>query len=497
MRGKLVKGTIWIVSARTLTNLAASAGMIVLARILTPADFGLVALGTTMLAVLTSVTDLSLAAALVQHRDPTPAHYDTAWTLNALRGAAIACVFALATVPAMAFYREPRLAVVMPFLAVGIFVSSLSNPRVLMLTKQLVFWQQFMLQVSQKLVTLIVSIVVAVLFHNYWALICGTLAGQAAGVLLSYMIVPFRPRIGFRHSRELFGFSVWLTLGQMVTTLSLKLDQLLIGRVLGSSALGYYTVGDGLAATPTREATAPITNTLFPAFSHLAHDTKRLAAAYQSAQALVTSIALPAGVGMAMIADPLVRLVMGEKWLPAVPVIQILASICALQTMGTLSQPLSMAAGQTQLLFKRDLQALVMRVPLVIAGLLLGGMMGILWARTINGTMLILLHMQVVKKVAGLSLVKQLGANARSLASVAAMAAVLFEMLPARPQQGVGAYGLLYEIMILVLAGGVTYVGVHVSIWLAMGRPKGPEREIARLAAMLLQRFRPAAAVAS
>lgn len=497
MRGKLVKGTVWIVSARALANLSTTVGMIILARILGPADFGLVALGTTMLVVLSSVTELSLTSALVQHHNPTLAHYNTAWTLNALRGAAIAAAFALATIPAIMFYHEPRLAVVMPCLAVGLLVSGLSNPRMLMLTKQLVFWQQFMLQVTQKLVTLVVSVGVAILFRNYWALIAGTLAGQATGVVLSYLVLPFRPRISFRHSRELFGFSVWLTLGQIVSTVSLKLDQLLIGGVLGRTALGYYTVGDNLAVTPTRETTAPITNTLFPAFSQLTHDRERLAAAYQSAQGLVTSIALPAGVGMAMIADPLVRLVMGDKWLPAVFVIQVLASIMALQTIGTLSQPLSMAAGETRLLFKRDLQALVVRMPLIVAGMLLGGMTGIVWARSVNGILVIVLHMQVVKKITGLSMFRQVGANARSLTSAAAMAAMLSRMLPTAPHQGIGAHGLLYELVILVLAGALTYVTVHTLFWLAMGRPKGPEREVARVIALVIRRLRPAVAVAS
>jgi O-antigen/teichoic acid export membrane protein len=497
MRGKLVKGTAWIVSARTFANLATSVGMIVLARILAPADFGLVALGTTMLAVLSSVTDLSLTSALVQHQDPTLEHYHTAWTLNALRGAVIAAAFALATIPAIAFYHEPRLAVVMPCLALGLLVSGLSNPRMLMLTKQLVFWQQFMLQVTQKLVTLVVSVGVAIVFRNYWALICGALAGQATGVLLSYIVLPFRPRIGFRHSRELFGFSVWLTLGQIVSTLSLKLDQLLIGGVLGRSALGYYTVGDSLAATPTRETTAPITNTLFPAFSQLTRDRERLAAAYQSAQGLVTSIALPAGVGMAMIADPLVRLVMGEKWLPAVFVIQVLASILALQTIGTLSQPLSMAAGETRLLFKRDLQALILRAPLIVVGMALGGLHGIVWARSVNGILVIVLHMQVVKQITGLSLARQVGANARSLASAAAMAVVLFRMLPSHPHPDSGAFGLAYELVVLMVAGASTYIGAHLVLWQAMGRPKGPEREVARVAVLLVRRLRPAVAAAS
>jgi O-antigen/teichoic acid export membrane protein len=496
MRAKLMSGTIWITATRALTNIITSVGQLALARILAPADFGLVALGAAMLGVVSSVTELSLNQALVQHKAPTPEHYNTAWTLNFARSLAVAAIFCLATPFAVNLYHEPRLATLMPGLALGAVLSGLPNPRAAMLAKQLVFWQQFMLQVTQKLVTLVVSLGVALAYHSYWALVWGALAGQAAGMAMSYTVLPFRPRPSLRHWRELFSFSIWLTLQQFVATISVKIDLLLVGGVLGRTALGYYTVGDNLASLPTRETTAPITVTLFPAFSRLTHDRARLAAAYQSAQALVTAIALPAGVGMALIADPLIRLTMGDKWLPAVFLIQVLASVLALQTLGTLSQPLAMAAGETRLLFRRDLQGLILRAPLVTAGMLLGGMTGIVLARSINGTLIILLHMQVVKKVTGLSFVRQVGANARSLISVAAMAAVDLS-LSASHADAASAPDLVLKLAMLIGAGGATYIGAHLLLWRIMGRPNGPEREVAKAAAMVLQRLRPAVSPAT
>ena len=490
-----MKGTAWISAARLLTNVIGFLSTLVLARVLGPADFGLVALATTMLAVLSSVTDLSLTSALVRHNEPTIDHYHTAWTLGFMRSAAIAVVFALIAIPAAKIYHEPRITGVIWALTIGVLISGLWNPRSLMLTKQLVFWQQFMLQVSQKLISLIVSVVVVLVFRSYWALVWGTLAGQAAGALISYMVLPFRPRLNLKHSRELFHFSVWLTLGQIVNTVNWKVDQLLIGGALGRTALGYYTVGDNLAAMPTREATAPITNTLFPAFSRLNDNPKNLAAAYQSAQALVTSIALPAGVGMALIADPLVRLAMGSKWLPAVFLIQALASVLALQTLGTLSQPLAMASGETRLLFRRDLQNLVIRLPFVVAGMLLAGMTGIICARILTGSLTAVLHMQVVKKITGLSLLKQIRANMRSLISVAIMAAAVLPLMNHRPPGGVGSFGLAAEIGIRVLVGGVAYIFSHILMWRAMGKPDGPEVEVAKIFRLLVRRFRPVKAV--
>jgi PST family polysaccharide transporter len=490
MRAQLVKGTAWISATRVLTNLMAFLSTLVLARILSPADFGLVALATSMLTVLSAVTDARLGLALIQHRTPTIEHYHAAWTLGFLRSAVLAPAFCIAAFPAAKIFHEPRLTGVMFALAGGLLVAGLTNPRSTTLVKRLVFWQQFLLQVSQKLVTLIVSVTVAFLFHSYWALVWGTLAGQAVGVALSFVVAPFRPRFSLRHCGELFGFSIWLTLTQVINTLSWNFDQLLIGGMLGRAALGHYTVSDNLAATPTREATAPITNTLFPAFSQLVREPKRLAAAYQSAQALVTSIALPAGVGMALIADPFVRLALGVKWLPAVFQIQVLASIFALQTLGTLSAPLAMANGGTQLVFRRDLQSFILRLPFVAVGLLWAGVTGIIWARAITGPLTIILHMQVVKRVTGLSLLQQIRANERSLLSAALMAAVVLLVRPHHGNGEIGPFGLAVEIAIRVLVGAATYIGVHLVAWLAMGKPKGPEVEVAKMVDVLARRLR-------
>jgi lipopolysaccharide exporter len=480
VRSRLWKGAAWLSGARLATNILATIGTLVLARLLLPSDFGLVALGTTTLAILTSVTNISLSEALVQHRDPSDDHFHTAWTLNLLRGAFVGSVFALIAVPVARFYGDYRLENVMLALSGSAILNGLENPRAIMLTKQLIFWQQFMLQVSQKLVVLVTSVLIALIYHSYWALIGGILLGQLVGVLVSYTVLPFRPRFSIAHARELFSFSIWLTLAEAINAINWNFDQLLVGKFIGKTALGFYSVGNNLAATPSREAMTPLTGTLFPAFSNLAHDPGRLAVAYGRAQAMVTAVALPAGVGMALIADPLVRLAMGEKWLPAVSVIRILAAVFAFQTFGSLAQPLAMAAGRTQLLFKRDLQAFLCRVPLVIAGLYLGGLTGVLYARAIMGTTGLLFNTSVVTKVTGLSLWQQLRPNMRAVGSVLLMAAVLAP-IDAFSDKGSGQWTIALNLGVLIAAGAAVYGVATYIFWRIMGRPEGPETEVMQI----------------
>lgn len=488
VRKSLVRGTAWIAGARMLTNGLGFISTLVLARILTPADFGLVALATTMLAILTSLTDLSLTSALVQHKDPQQHHFHTAWTFQVIRNTLLGIVFAIAAWPAASIFNEQRIINLMIVLSSSIIIQGFNNPYAIMLTRDLIFWHQFVLQVGAKLVSLIVSIVIAVSFKSYWALIWGTVAGQFFSLVISYMILPFRPKLCFKGGRDLFSFSLYLTFGQMINTVNWKSDQIFIGGYLGRAELGYYTVGDNLAVMPTRELTAPITQTLYPAFSRVKDDLGRLRWAYQNAQAFVTAIALPAGVGTALLAHSLVVLAMGEKWLNAVLVIQVLAAVFAFQTLGSLSQPLAMATDNTRLLFKRDVQGFFIRLPTIIVGMLLAGLPGIIYARALTGSLAIILHMQVVKKITNLGYREQLMANKRSILSVIVMAAMVAFIELIWPDNGMTSLELTVRIATLAAAGAVVYALTHFLLWIAASRPSGPETEIQRAVSRILSR---------
>jgi PST family polysaccharide transporter len=449
-----------------------------LARLLNPADFGLVAIATSLLAIMNSVTELSLNQALVQHKDPTEDHFHAAWTLQFLRNLILAIIFALSAIPAAAIFQESRLIGLMAVLSLSVLLQGIINPRSIMMTRDLVFWQQFMLQVGSRVVGVIVSIVIALLYQSYWALVWGTVAAQITNVLLSYTVLPFMPRPRLRGARDLLNFSVWLTLGQVINTINWRSDHLFVGGYLGRVALGHYTVGDNLAIMPTREVTLPLTQTLFPAFSRLADDPGRLRLVYQRAQALVTAVALPAGVGTALVAYPLVLLVMGAKWLPAVAVIQCLASVFAFQTLGSLSQPLAMATNNTKLLFRRDLQGFLIRMPTIVIGMLAAGLTGVLYARILTGSLAIILHMNVVRRITGLSFMEQMRVNLRAIGAVATMAIALIGLGFVQTNWGYGTEALALRLATMILLGTVVYAGTSLLLWKKMGSPEGPETEL-------------------
>ncbi|MDT0576995.1 lipopolysaccharide biosynthesis protein [Croceicoccus sp. F390] len=484
--GRMVSGSLWLSGARAITNALGFVSTIVLARLLLPADFGLVALGATVLAIITAVTEMSLSQALVHHPDPREDHFHTAWTLSAARGLLLALLMCVAARPLVWIYDEPRLELVIYAFAASVLIGGLGNPRQIMLTKELIFWQQFMLNVVGRLATVFTSIMVAIVWQSYWALIAGVIAGQVITTVLTYFVLPFRPRLGLKHAGELWSFSVWLTLGQAINTINWRFDQLLVGNILGKAALGFYSVGDNLAQMPTREATAPLTGTLFPALARIAHDPDRLRHAYHRAQALITFVALPVGIGFALVAKPLVLVAMGEKWLPAVPVIQALSAVFALITLGSMVQPLAMAKGHTKQLFRRDLQMFCIRLPIIIGGTVLFGLPGLIYSRVITGLLAAAVNMWLVRQLIRLSITDQVLANGRSLIAGAAMAAAVLWLQHAldTPAASVG-WDQILAIAASVATGAVVYPGVAFGLWFMRGRPAGPESEALKIPAMI------------
>jgi O-antigen/teichoic acid export membrane protein len=477
--GRIAKGAAWIAASRLVISVLGFVNVLVLARLLTPEDFGLVAIVMAASAIMMAATELSLSQALVQHRDPEEEHYHTAFTINLLRAVIVAAIAVALSGPVAAAYGDARLGPL--FLSIGLSALIVGgiNPRLALMSRDLVFWQDFATRASDKLVAVVTSIAVAAIWQSYWALVIGVVAGQVCALVVSYVIIPFRPRLSLSRWRDLMSFSVWVGLGQAVNTINWRFDQLLAGYMLGNTQLGYYSVGDRLAVLPTREATQPVAQAVFPGFARLADDPPRLRAAYRRAQTALSAVALPAGVGFAVTAEPLVLLAMGEDWRPVIPVIQILASIFAVQTLATPVQPLAMGLGATRALFNRSLLTLAIRVPITIAGLLAGGLMGLLWARCATGLIGMVINMHLVTRLIAIPVLRQITGNARALAATAAMAAATFGAGQVLMPGDAGNWpALLLQATGMIVTGALVYPAAMFGLWFAAGRPDGPERDM-------------------
>ncbi|MHA1568797.1 MAG: oligosaccharide flippase family protein, partial [Alphaproteobacteria bacterium] len=190
---------------------------VILARLLVPEDFGLVALATVLAAGLAVFSEFSFDVALIQNQNAQRIDYDTAWTLSIIRNGLIAALLVALADPAAAFFGDSRLEEILYWLALGTFIEGFQNIGIVDFRKNLVFSKDFAFMTSAKLVSFSVTIVLAFFWRDYWALIAGILAGNCARVVLSFILHDFRPVLALKAWRPILSFSKWLLMNNILS----------------------------------------------------------------------------------------------------------------------------------------------------------------------------------------------------------------------------------------------------------------------------------------
>jgi len=488
IRAKIAKASLWLSGARLASNGLSAFSIAVLTIYLNPDMYGVVFTAMAIMVIVTAITEISLSESLIAVQDPTPDYYDTAWTLGLIRGLFLAAtLWSLAPVTAW-IYRDPRLTAVVCFVALIPFLASIKSPMIAGMERNLKFHQNFFIDVGTSLSTVGLSVFLAYEFGNYWAVISGAIFGQVVGTVLSFVVAPYTPKLTISKWRQLVGFSVWISFGQAFCALNYRLDQLLVGGYLGSSALGIYAVGGRIAQLPGREATRPLTATLYPAYSVAAGDNARLRSMYSRSQTMVTAIALPLTVVVGVLADTLVRHIMSPGWTQAIVVIQVMAAVTALESLGSLVYPLAMAMNKTRVLVVRDAQKFAMRAPLILFGMLAGGLVGLIIARAVAAIIGVVIDMQLVKSLLNLPLVRQMQDNSRTLLSTIIMAVGMLVLKWLTPEPG-DAVAAGFWLVAMVLIGVVINMGSRLLLWLLSDMSSGPENDALIMMKAVVSRF--------
>ena len=480
-RSLLLRGATWVAAGGLIVNLFGVVSTIVLARLLAPGDFGLVAIATAFAGLVGVLSEFSLVKALIQRTHVEEDHFNTAWTMNVIRGIIIGGLLALLGWPVAAFYGDDRLIAILVVLGVTVAVGAFANPKMAVFDRQLSFSQAFYLRVSGKIAAFTATVSIAWLYQSYWALVFGAIASEIAIVIGSYIVYPFMPKVTLSKWRDLLSFSIWLTAGQWVQALNWRVQPLLFGYLLPQALLGQYSLGNKMVNKTLEQATSPLKAVLFPAFARLKEDESRLRGGYLRSLGVLCMLALPIAAGFAVLAEKIVVLAVGEKWLPSVPLIQLLVMVRIVQMLQNVN-PVALATGDTKRLFHRDLRALLIRWPLIILGLylgrgdsysmLIGGMIGGVAASAINSY----LNMRLIAKIAPISVRDHISVLWRSVVAVTVMSACVLLVDRAIDLQG-GAVATIVETSCLAALGAAIYPAVIYTLWVVRGRKEGIETE--------------------
>lgn len=482
LASKLAKGATWMVLARLATRGIGVISTVILARILLPEDFGLMAMAMSIVALIELLRAFGFDTALIQNQQARREHYDTAWTFNVLLGvtaAALVCAFAI---PTSRFFAEDRVVALMLALAIGIAIQGFENVGVVDFRKYMQFDRDFMFLLGAKIASFLATVWSAVQLQSYWALVIGILVGRVWSLLASYWMHPFRPTFSLRAHRDLFTFSKWLLLNNFLLFLKSRVADLVIGNVSGARALGLYNISYEISNLPATEVVMPINRAVFSGYAVMADNMERLRRGFINVISVIGVFAVPAGIGIAATAELLVPVALGDKWLDAIPLIRILAIYGVIIAMQTNTLYIYIALGEPRTATILNGLHVALLIPALILATNRWGIEGAAWACLTVAVITTPYNVHV--------LVGRLSIQPRQLIEVlwrpflasSAMLAIVtsFVSLSTGVQwietSDVGSAGL--SLVVAVATGATAYTLLLILLWIVSGRPYGVESEV-------------------
>jgi len=381
LKRQAAEGAYWTGTSSVVVTVLHFAQLAVLARLLVPEDFGLMAMMMVVIGFAQAFADMGISNAIIHRQDTTDEHLSSLYWLNILAGTVLFLLL-VATVPAIeALFAEPRLAELIPVIALIFLIAPFGQVYQSLLQKNLRFRELAVSETSAAALSAAVAITAAIAGQGIYALIFGQLANTACRtvVLIGYGWPDWRPDRRFRR-RDLdnyLSFGLFQMGERGINYLNQRLDQLLIGALLGAEALGYYHLAFNLVILPVTRINPVLTRVAFPIFARIQDDVAKLRHGFMTMQRVLAAVNFPLLLGLAAVAPVFIPLVLGEQWAPSIVLVQILAGVALSRTTGNPFGSLLLAKGRADLVFYWNLWLILIQTPAVYFGVKIGEAVGV------------------------------------------------------------------------------------------------------------------------
>ena len=380
---RTVRGAGWVIAWRLGMRILGLISTLILVRLLVPSDFGLLALAASFAQTVDGLMTLGTEEAVIRQTNPDRSVYDTAWTLNVIRGLTVAAIVMASAVPLASFFGDQRLVTVLLVIALPPLLDGVSNIGTVDFRREMQFQKEFAIMVVPKLFGIIATRTAAFIHPSYTALLFGIATNQSLRSIMSYVMHPFRPRLSLRAWRGLVGYSIWTWLLSLAILLRNRSDTLLLGRLTNATSVGVYAIGAEVASLPTSELVEPLCRASFAGFAAAHREGVVVTETFLRLLSSAVLVTLPAGLGLALVAAPLVRVAFGPGWDAAVPVLRILGVAGVMSVFGQISLHLMSAHSLLGRLTAVALAGAVLRIGLLLAFIPGFGVTGAAWAAAI------------------------------------------------------------------------------------------------------------------
>lgn len=365
---RIVKTSFALSASRAVLQLLAILKVLILARILSPVDFGLMAIAATVLTTIESVTITGVDLNLVRKRESISEYIDTAWTISIIRGIILAILLFAGSGYIAAFFHSPESLGMLRTIGMVFVLRGFTNSYIVYFSKQLEIKNQIALNAAEILFDVIISITFSLIYRNAWGLVFGFLAAAAARAVISFLLHSEKPKLCFDRCKILelsrFGKFVWGT--NIAVFAGNKLDSIIIGKLLDAGSLGFYQMAQKLTEPLSKEIGSVMAQVLFPAYSLMQDDHARLQGAYLRTVKILFSIFLPMTLFFVLYSHQIIPLILGEKWRATIPVIQLLMAAGLFRSMFSIDGWLYYAMGKPDYNFIITVTRLIVLTVLVL-----------------------------------------------------------------------------------------------------------------------------------
>ncbi|QID18523.1 oligosaccharide flippase family protein [Nitrogeniibacter mangrovi] len=469
LKDKVVHSALWMIATRWVHRLLGLISTMVLARVLMPEDFGVVAAVTAVVAIMDGFFEFGFDLALIREKDATRDDFDTAWTMRLLKG----ILFGLALIaasPLVAHYAdEGDIVAISALIGAGLMIRGAENVGMVQFQKELQFDRLFRIKLYPRILGVITSIAVALWLRSYWAIVIGAVMLNVYQTLFSYLMCPFRPRLRLEGAGKLWRFSKWIVISAISRQLFAATDRFALSGWISKEQLGFFSVGGSLASMITNELVGAVGTALIPGYAKLQDEQSRLRAAFLASQSAFIALLVPAAVGVFVLSRPLTQVVLGAQWTDAAPILGLF---------GLFYLCYSIVENLNRFMAMTGLQVISARSGIVRSTVFLlaiypafeiGGIAGLIGTKiTLSAVEILFLSYHCTRRI-DTPMSRYLGTYVRPLLASAAMAAATLPLV-----------GMLHTPPVVTLfacagVGAVIYGTCSLAIWRVSGRPNGLE----------------------
>ena len=458
--------------------------LMVLARILTPSDFGIIAMARTALFIIEAITELPISSALIREEKVTDSMLDTALTLGLLRGAVITSVMAVIAFPVAGFYHEPRLIPLMLAISFAPFFRGIQSPKNIINFRQMDFNKQIIQEASGKFIALVLSIAYAIIFKDYWALVIVTVSAPLFAAIASYIMspMPYKPTLKDWHIyKDIMG---WNFLSQTLTAINWQLEKLILPKYVTNQDFGYYSTSGDLANIPYQAIIIPIMAPLNVSFQK-AKEENTLRDTYNLSMNSVFSLLVPIYGFIVCFPQETLRLLLGDKWLFASYILQMLAINIVISIPATILSPLANVLYKNKALAVRVFIEFIINIPVTFVGVKYFGIIGAIYARLISAFIVTTISILMAKELSGSNIIDHFVQIFRPIG------AFLLTSITILPIHGIFiSNSISLNSNLLTILSSVFYLLLYICylllIWSVLGKQYGVERVVIKKLTKLL-----------